>query len=86
MNRLKLIVAAVAMVLAGGTSNVLAEIPGNPKTPSGYQAVLDEDTNKWSLCWSDTHGHGNCMDVGEVFELIRNTQTEYEAWLLENSI
>ena len=74
-----------AVLLCGGTT-AIAEIAGNPKTPSSYQAVLDPATGRWSLCWADEHQHGNCMDVGQVFELIREAQTQYEASLLENSI
>ena len=50
----------------------------NPGTPSGYDAVLNKDSGRLDLCWSDEHGHGNCMDVGEVFEIIRKRSRQVD--------
>ena len=50
----------------------------NPGTKSGYDAVFNRGTERLDLCWSDEHGHGNCMDVGEVFEIIRKRQREQQ--------
>lgn len=58
----------------------------NPGTQSGYAAMWNSQTERFDLCWVDAHGHGNCMDVGEVYEIIRKAQNDRQQQLLEEMI
>lgn len=76
------LVLGVAL-LSGGAG---AQVAGNPGTKSQYFVGMNPTTEKFELCWADAHGHGNCMAVGDVFELIRQSQMAYEQEQLDSAI
>jgi len=53
-----------------------AKAQGNPGTDSFYFPQYIPETGRYVLCWTDKHGHGNCQDVGQVFEMIRQFQNQ----------
>ncbi len=71
MKKLKQFLAALALMFAP-LIGIAQE--GNPKTPSMYSVLPYETGSSYLLCWGDTHGHGNCQDLGEVLDIVRAFQ------------
>ena len=80
---------ALSMSIASAQSVVrVPHIEPLMRTPSAYGAVIDESTGTWHLCWQGIQqyaGIGNCMPVGQVWEKIRKSMTEYEKQQKEKS-